>query len=218
LPGIIRTDELFRAVVNQDTEMKIKYLEILKNSRLAMGLALLISALLAGTLIAREANRTVYVWAASSELAPGNTISATDIKQIPVLLPESARSYISANAQLIGATVTHRVGLGELIPVSAVTIDSEKLTHRAVPLTIEPTDLPTDLVRGEVIDLYAIPNSSPKSITEPQLISGAITVAEVSSKNNSGKSVVVVNLPEIIVLSTLSYIPDSRLIIVRSNF
>ena len=44
-----------------------------------MGLALLISALLAGSLIAKEANRTVYVWAANGELAPGNTIAATDI-------------------------------------------------------------------------------------------------------------------------------------------
>ena len=198
--------------------MKIKYLEIFKNSRLAMGLALLISALLAGSLIAKEANRTVYVWAANGELAPGNTIAATDIKPIAVLLPESAKNYISADAQLIGATVTHRVGLGDLIPVSAVTVEVSKLIQRAVPLTIEPTDLPTDLVRGEVIDLYAIPNSSPKSIAMPELISAAITVAEVSNKNNSGKSVVVVNLPESIVLNTLSYISDARLIIVRSNF
>lgn len=198
--------------------MKIKYLELFKNSRLAMGLALLISALLAGSLIAKEANRTVYVWAANGELAPGNTIAATDIKPIAVLLPESAKNYISANAQLIGTTVIHRVGLGDLIPVSAVTVEPNKLMQRAVPLTIEPTDLPTNLMRGEVIDLYAVPNSSPKSIAVPELISGAITVAEVSSKNNSGKSVVVVNLPEIVVLSTLSYIPDSRLIIVRSNF
>jgi hypothetical protein len=198
--------------------MKIKYLEIFKNSRLAMGLALLISALLAGSLIAKEANRTVYVWAANGELAPGNTIAATDIKPIAVLLPESAKNYISAEAQLIGATVTHRVGLGDLIPVSAVTVEVSKLIQRAVPLSIEPTDLPTDLLRGEVIDLYAIPNSSPKSIAMPELISAAITVAEVSSKNNSGKSVVVVNLPESIVLNTLSYISDARLIIVRSNF
>jgi hypothetical protein len=198
--------------------MKIKYLEIFKNSRLAMGLALLFSALLAGSLIAKEANRTVYVWAANGELAPGNTIAATDIKPIAVLLPESAKNYISAEAQLIGATVTHRVGLGDLIPVSAVTVEVSKLIQRAVPLTIEPTDLPTDLVRGEVIDLYAIPNSSPKSIAMPKLISAAITVAEVSNKNNSGKSVVVVNLPESIVLNTLSYISDARLIIVRSNF
>lgn len=198
--------------------MKIKYLEVFKNSRLALGIALLISALLVGTLIAKEANRTVYVWAASGELAPGNTISASDIRQTPVLLPESAKNYISANAQLIGATVMHRVGVGELIPVSSVTVDSEKLRERAVPLTIEITDLPSDLTRGQIIDLYAIPNSSPKSILEPQLISGAITVAEVSLKNNSGKSLVVVNLPEDIVLSTLAFIPDSRLIIVRSNF
>jgi hypothetical protein len=198
--------------------MKIKYLEIFKNSRLAMGLTLLFSALLAGSLIAKEANRTVYVWAANGELAPGNTITVTDIKPIAVLLPESAKNYISADAQLIGATVTHRVGLGDLIPVSAVTVEVNKLIQRAVPLTIEPTDLPTDLVRGEVIDLYAIPNSSPKSIAMPELISAAITVAEISSKNNSGKSVVVVNLPESIVLNTLSYISDARLIIVRSNF
>jgi len=198
--------------------MKIKYLEILKNSRLAMGLALLITALLAGTLIAKEANRTVYVWAATGELAPGNTITVNDLRQAPVLLPESAKNYISVNAQLIGAQLTRRVGSGELIPVSAVTIESEKLIQRAVPLAIEPTDLPSDLGRGELIDLYAIPNSSPKSILEPQLISASVTVAEVSVKNNSGKTLVVINLPASIVLNTLAYIPDSRLIIVRSNY
>ena len=200
------------------TQMKIKHLDVLKNSRLAMGLALLISALLAGSLIAKEANRTVYVWAANGELAPGNIVDSTDIKAVAVLLPESAKNYISADAQLIGATVTHRVGLGDLIPVSAITVEPDKLMQRALPLTIEPTDLPTDLQRGEIIDLYAIPNSSQKTIATPELIIGAVTVAQVSSNNNSGKSVVVINLPESIVLNTLTFIPDTRLIIVRSNY
>lgn len=198
--------------------MKLKHLEVLKNSRLAMGLALLFTALLAGSLIAKEANRTVYVWAANSELAPGNIVDLADIKSVAVLLPESAKNYISAEAQLIGATVTHRIGLGELIPVSAITVEPDKLMQRAVPLTIEPTDLPTNLQRGEIIDLYAIPNSSQKTIAAPELIIGAVAVAEVSSSSNSGKSLVVINLPESIILNTLTYIPDTRLIIVRSNY
>jgi len=198
--------------------MKLKHLEVLKNSRLAMGLALLFTALLAGSLIAKEANRTVYVWAANSELAPGNIVDSADIKSVAVLLPESAKNYISADAELIGATVIHRIGLGELIPVSAITIEPDKLTQRAVPLTIEPTDLPTNLQRGEIIDLYAIPNSSQKTISAPELIISDVAVADVSSSSNSGKSLVVINLPENIILSKLTYIPDTRLLIVRSNY
>jgi len=198
--------------------MKIRNLDILKNSRLAMGLALFIIAISAGSLIAKEANRTVYVWASNGELAPGNTIASTDLKAVSVLLPESAKNYISTNAQLVGAIVMHRIGTGDLIPVDAISIESQKLTQRAVPLTVEITDLPTDLQRGEIIDIYAIPNSSQKSITDPELITSGITVAEASSKNNSGKALVVVNLPEDLVMRTLTFISESRLIIVRSNF
>jgi hypothetical protein len=198
--------------------MKIRNLDILKNSRLAMGLALFIIAISAGSLIAKEANRTVYVWASNGELAPGNTIASTDLKAVSVLLPESAKNYISANAQLVGAIVMHRIGTGDLIPVDAISTESQKLGQRAVPLTVEITDLPADLQRGEVIDIYAIPNSSQKSISEPELITSGITVAEASSKNNSGKALVVVNLPEDLVMRTLTFISESRLIIVRSNF
>lgn len=198
--------------------MKIKNLDILKNSRLAMGLALFIIAVSAGSLIAKEANRTVYVWASNGELAPGNTIATTDLKTVSVLLPESAKNYISANAQLVGAIVMHRIGAGDLIPVDSISNESQKLTQRAVPLTVEITDLPANLQRGEVIDIYAIPNSNQKSIAEPELITSAVTVAEASTKNNSGKALVVVNLPEDLVMRTLAFIAESRLIIVRSNF
>jgi hypothetical protein len=198
--------------------MKIKKLDLLKNSRLAMGLALFIIAISAGSLIAKEANRTVYVWASTGELAPGNTITAQDLKAVSVLLPESAKNYISANAQVIGTMVVHRIGSGDLIPVTAISAQSRPLTQRAVPLSIESTDLPMQLQRGEVIDIYGVPNSTQKSIAQTELITAGVTVAEVSNKNNSGKSIVVVNLPEEIILHTLSYISESRLIIVRSNF
>ena len=199
-------------------QMKLNKLELLKNSRFATGLALLILALGAGSLIAKEANRTVYVWASATELAPGNIISADDLQQVSVLLPESAKSYISATAQVVGAVVTHRIGVGELLPVSAISLEPNSLDQRAVPLTLELTDIPIGLSRGEVIDLYAVPNLTQKSITEPALIIEQITVAAVSDKNNSGKAVVVVNLPQSILLTALTHLSDSRLLIVRSHY
>ena len=199
-------------------QMKLNKLELLKNSRFATGLALLFLALGAGSLIAKEANRTVYVWASATELAPGNIISADDLQQVSVLLPESAKSYISATAQVVGAVVTHRIGVGELLPVSAISLEPNSLDQRAVPLTLELTDIPIGLSRGEVIDLYAVPNLTQKSITEPALIIEQITVAAVSDKNNSGKAVVVVNLPQSILLTALTHLSDSRLLIVRSHY
>jgi hypothetical protein len=87
-----------------------------------------------------------------------------------------------------------------------------------VPLTIEPTDLPMGLSRGEIVGIYAIPTSGQGSITESILISDGITVSAVAERNNSGKASVVVSLPQSLVLTVLTHLSNSRLIIVRSNY
>jgi len=198
--------------------MKIKDLQLLKNSRLITGISLFIIAILAASLIAKEANRTVYVWASATELAPGNIITQADIKATPVLLPESAKNYLSTSAQIIGTVVKSRVAVGDLIPLAAIASTLDQLTLRAVPLTIESTDLPMGLTRGEVIDIYAIPTSDPRSIGEATLLTERVSVSAVSERSNSGKASVVVSLPQSLVILILSHLADSRLIIVRGNY
>lgn len=206
--------------------MKITDLQLLKNSRLVTGLSLFIIALLAASLIAKEANRTVYVWASATELAPGNIITQSDIKATPVLLPESAKNYLSASAQIIGAVVKFRVAAGDLIPLAAIASTVDQLDLRAVPLTVESTDLPMGLTRGEVIDIYAIPTSNsisnptsnPRSIVESTLLTERVSVSAVSERNNSGKASVVVSLPQPLITLILNHLADSRLIIVRGSY
>jgi hypothetical protein len=206
--------------------MKITDLQLLKNSRLVTGLSLFIIALLAASLIAKEANRTVYVWASATELAPGNIITQSDIKATPVLLPESAKNYLSASAQIIGAVVKFRVAAGDLIPLAAITSTADQLDLRAVPLTVESTDLPMGLTRGEVIDIYAIPTSNsisnptsnPRSIVESTLLTERVSVSAVSERINSGKASVVVSLPQPLITLILNHLADSRLIIVRGSY
>lgn len=196
--------------------MNISNLDILKNSRLAMGLALFVIAIGSGQLIAKEANRTVTVWATQGDLAPGQLISQSDIKAVSVLLPQSAKNYLSAKAEIIGALVLTHISTGDLIPTSAITSSSQVLDQRFVPLTLELTDLPVDLIRGEIVDIYAIPNRDSKTITSPQLVAENISVSAVNERNNSGKVSVLVILKSDLVMPTLAMLADSRFVIVRS--
>jgi hypothetical protein len=197
--------------------MKISKFDLFRNSRLAMGFALFIIALTAANLISKEANRTVLVWATTGELAPGQIIQESDITPASVLLAQSAKNYLSASAEIVGTTVLTKISAGDLIPVAALGAGENVVNQRLVPLTIEISDLPISLVRGDLIDLYAISKSSAKEVNAPALLASAITVEQVLERNNSGVVSVLVILENEQVLPTLNFLSDSRLILVRTR-
>jgi len=196
--------------------MQFAKLDFLKNSRLAMGLALLIIALSAASLISKEANRTVLVWASVGDLAPGQVITPTDITPASVLLAQTAKNYLSSSAQIVGTTVISKISAGDLIPVAAISTEVDPSDKRLVPLTVEITDLPIALVRGDVIDIYAIAKKDSNSIITPELLAAGVSIEQVLERSNSGSVSVLVILNNDQVLSALNLITDSRLIIVRS--
>ena len=197
--------------------MKILKFDLFRNSRLAMGFALFIIALTAANLISKEANRTVLVWATTGELAPGQIIQESDITAASVLLAQSAKNYLSASAEIVGTTVLTKISAGDLIPVAAIGAGDNPVNQRFVPLTIEISDLPISLVRGDLIDLYAISKSNAKEVIPPALLASAITVEQVLERNNSGVVSVLVILENEQVLPTLNFLTDSRLILVRTR-
>ena len=197
--------------------MKISKFDLFRNSRLAMGFALFIIALTAANLISKEANRTVLVWATTGELAPGQIIQESDITPASVLLTQSAKNYLSASAEIVGTTVLTKISAGDLIPVAAIGAGDNPVNQRFVPLTIEISDLPISLVRGDLIDLYAISKSNAKEVIAPALLASAITVEQVLERNNSGVVSVLVILENEQVLPTLNFLTDSRLILVRTR-
>ena len=197
--------------------MKISKFDLFRNSRLAMGFALFIIALTAANLISKEANRTVLVWATTGELAPGQIIQESDITAASVLLAQSAKNYLSASAEIVGTTVLTKISAGDLIPVAAIGVGDNPVNQRFVPLTIEISDLPISLVRGDLIDLYAISKSNAKEVNAPALLASAISVEQVLERNNSGVVSVLLILENEQVLPTLTFLTDSRLILVRTR-
>ena len=190
--------------------------EIFKNSRLVLGLSVLLIAVFSAGLISKEANRTVQVWAARSSLSPGSFISEKDIQKVSVLLPDSSKNYISVRAQILGAIVLNKINVGELIPVAAVSASANSINQRLVPISVAVTDIPLSLNRGDIIDIYSIPTRESKFFTEPQLISEQISVSEVFKETNSGLVSITAIFSSEQVLPLLEALSDSKVVVVRS--
>ena len=185
--------------------------------RTIAGSSLLIIAFIAAILIAHEANRTVLLWSTSNELSTGAVIQQSDIKAKRALLPENSQMYFSSSADLIGAIVTHHVGSGELIPVSAIIEGGSEVDGRYVPLEIAIHDLPTNVERGSIVDIYAIAKNSAgsASLESTFLVASATTVIGVDRKGDlSGSVGVIVNIRNQNVLSLISQISEHRLLLV----
>jgi len=197
--------------------VKVTKFDIFKNSRLVLGLALFIIALTAASLITKEANRSVLVWASTGELAPGQIIEQSDITTASVLLAQSAKNYLSANAQIIGTTVLTNIASGDLIPASALGAGIDSTNQRLLPITVDVTDLPIALSRGDVVDLYAIKKGNTQVEFNPALLAAEVSVDQVLERNNSGVVSVVVILNNDQILPILTYVAESRLILVRTR-
>ena len=196
--------------------MSFGKIENLKNSKLVLGLSILLIAIFTAGLISKEANRTVEVWATKSNLAPGMRLSDQDLIKVSVLLPENSKNYISGQAQIIGALVVNQVNVGDLIPVASIAAVPNSLNQRHVPITTEITDSPINLQRGDIVDIYAVPTRDSKITTEAQLVGQSISLSEVLKENNSGKVSVVAIFNDDQVLPLLQIMSDSRVILVRS--
>ena len=185
--------------------------------RTIAGSSLLIIAFIAAILIAHEANRTVLLWSTSNELSTGAVIQQSDIRAKRALLPENSQMYFSSSADLIGAIVSHHVGSGELIPVSAIIESGSEVDGRYVPLEIAIHDLPTNIERGSIVDIYAIAKNSAgsASLESTSLVASATTVIGVDRKGDlSGSVGVIVNIRNQNVLSLISQISEHRLLLV----
>lgn len=196
--------------------MNFGTIEYLKNSKLVLGLSILLIAIFTAGLISKEANRTVEVWATKSNLAPGMRLSDQDLIKVSVLLPESSKNYISGQAEITGALVMNQINVGDLIPVASIAEAPNSLNQRHVPITTELADSPINLERGDVVDIYVVPTRDSKLATEAQLVGQNISLSEVLKENNSGKVSVVAIFSNDQVLPILQIMADTRVIIVRS--
>jgi hypothetical protein len=189
-------------------------------TRTYFAIGLLVISLIAAIAITGKANQSVTVWAASSEIMPGDEISNSNIRAVKVFLPESINEYMSSRNAIHNGISNRRIASGELIPRRAVSVSFAGEATRSVPLRIARNDLPNDLISGQVVDIYYLPQANLNSTkaARTELISEAVLVESIDqkSKDMGGEIGIVLKIPEFEVMKLLAALNNSRVVVVRS--
>ncbi len=135
-----------------------------RDSRLVVGLLLVVVAATLGAKAVASADDRVPVWVAASNLVAGDKVEETSFARADVRLADGMNGYLAADAPAPkGSFMLRDVRAGELVPVSAVGdadgVDVQRVTVRADAMST------TGLARGSRVDVFVTPKTSTPSDT-----------------------------------------------------
>lgn len=135
-----------------------------RDSRLLVGVLLVLLAATLGAKAVASADDRVPVWVASGNLVAGDRIDDSSFVRADVRLGDGMTGYLEADAPApTGSFMLRDVRAGELVPVSAVggadAVDVQRVTVRADALST------TGLARGSRVDVFVTPKASTTSDT-----------------------------------------------------
>ncbi len=124
-----------------------------RDSRLLVGILLVLVSTVAGALVVARADDRVPVYAAASALTPGQALGADDVTVVEVQLGDGAAAYLPADRALpADAYALRELRRGELIPAASVG-DARQVAVQQVSLLVDSTSAGA-LAAGSVVDVY----------------------------------------------------------------
>lgn len=135
-----------------------------RDSRLVVGLLLVVVAATLGAKAVASADDRVPVWVAASNLVAGDKVEEASFARADVRLADGMNGYLAADAPApTGSFMIRDVRAGELVPASAVGgadgVDVQRVTVRADAMST------TGLARGSRVDVFVTPKTSTASET-----------------------------------------------------
>lgn len=162
-----------------------------RDSRLVVGVLLVLVAASLGAKLVGSADDRVPVYVAGADLAAGDEVTSSTFRRVDVQLGDGAAAYLSALGEPPeGAFLLRDIRAGELVPASALGSAGEVGVQR---LTV-PVDAVSaaGLVRGTRVDVYVsdTPSGAP-SDAKPKAVRALESVAVVevlSARSGLGSS------------------------------
>lgn len=132
-----------------------------RDPRLWVGVALVAASVVAGARLLDGADESITVWAAASDLAPGDRLDADDLVATSVRFgePTDVGRYLVTDDPLPdGLQLVRGIGEGELVPGAALGSPEESDT---VSLSLSfPSELvPSGIETGSVVELWVVPGA-----------------------------------------------------------
>lgn len=170
------------------------------DGRLIVGVVLVLASVVVGAKVVASSGHFDEVWAAAHDLAPGTTLTKSDLVSVKVRFHDHGGGYYSASGKsLVGRTTIAPLSEGQLIPTAAVPAQPPTQT-RLVTVPVAKLHMPHDSdLQGEQVDLYVtVDGTAGEPQRAPQLVLANVTVADViaqSSLADSGNTGVVLQVP-----------------------
>jgi Flp pilus assembly protein CpaB len=145
--------------------------------RLAVGVLLVLVAVVAGARVFAAADTMTTVYVAAHDLVPGQHVTAGDVAVGRVRLDGEGSYYLApSSGPPVGYVVTRFVGAHEFLPAGALSAQAAD-DSRFVTVPVQPGHLPGDLARGDRVDVYLTPKSAAGDATPaPRLVLSAVPV------------------------------------------
>lgn len=145
--------------------------------RFLIGIVLVVASALGVWAIVHAARTTQPVLAAAHAIVPGQAVTAADLVELETRLGDAGERYLDPDALGAGMVATRVISEGELVPVAAIgTVDDVDLTTLVVRSAL---DVPTGIVAGSAVELWATPLEGPGQYGEPVVIVTHAIIAEV---------------------------------------
>lgn len=126
-----------------------------KDTRLVVGVLLVLSSVVLGGLAFRAVDDRRGMWVAKAEMVPGDVVTEEDLVRVEAQLGTDTAAYLRTSEQLpAGAVVDRPIQAGELVPRSAL-VDPGSLEVRRVAVHVDPIYL-TNLAKGSRVSVYAV--------------------------------------------------------------
>lgn len=185
--------------------------------RYLLGLILIITSFISAFLISSASDRTITVWASSTDLAPGKIIEEKDITPVKVRLLSNAEQYLDASFEIVGTSVVRKIGAAELIPSFALSPQVDTSLQR-VPIQVERLMSPVGLGAGDLVDIYGIPNQmASQSGVVSELILESVGIEEIddSARELGGAIGITLLVPDSLVSDLISTMSEFNFLLVE---
>ena len=185
--------------------------------RYLLGLILIITSFISAFLISSASDRTITVWASSTDLAPGKIIEEKDVTPVKVRLLSNAEQYLDASVEIVGTSVVRRIGAAELIPSFALSPQVDTSLQR-VPIQVERLMSPVGLGAGDLVDIYGIPNQmASQSGVVSELILESVGIEEIddSARELGGAIGITLLVPDSLVSDLISTMSEFIFLLVE---
>ena len=139
--------------------------------RLVTGILLVLGSVVVGTRVIAAADHTVPVLVATTDLAPGQPLTAELVETRDILLDGNLDRYVTG-AIGDGYVVVRTVGKGELLPRSSVAPATSDGELRYVTIPLPGAEVPAGVARGAVVDVWRIPPADAAERTAQRLLTG----------------------------------------------